>query len=350
MKFSIVVPVFNAEKYLSGCVSCVAAQTEPGFELILVDDGSDAPCAAACDALQKTDGRVRVLHTDNQGPLAARLRGIAEAKGDYVLFLDADDAMEPTCLQTLDDAIRRYASPDMLIFSFRYEDPDGAVTPAALLFGEERVFEEKGKRELCGLFFTGTLLNNVWTKAVKREVFSRRTPDLAPFAFLRCAEDRLLSMAWVANAADIVFLPERLYRYRRFPGSATRVFSPDAVERFNTAALYPTELGFIRRWALPQETVLRLQASYVGQAVYVLDRFYRNIGEKDGRDRLIAYPWKTFVPAQCLQNYQTNPFLSDAQKRLFSMMLINDGRGIRKYFRHKQTVKRLKELKKKLIP
>ena len=217
MTFSIVVPVYNAERYLAACAASVTAQTEPDWELILVDDGSAGECARLCDGLADTDERIRALHKENGGPLLARLSGIAEAKGDYVLFLDADDALRPACLRTLRDAVVRHGSPDMLIYSFDYEDPDGAVTPAPKLFSGERAFSGEEKRALYEQFLAGTLLNNVWTKAVKRAVFSREAPDYAPFASLRCAEDRLLSMVWTSNAASVVYLPERLYRYRRFP-------------------------------------------------------------------------------------------------------------------------------------
>lgn len=348
MKFSIIVPVYNAEKYLSECIGSVMKQTYGDYELILVDDGSAKPCAALCDEMSASDNKIRVLHRKNGGQLTARLDGAAAAKGDYCLFLDADDLLTPDCLQTLKDAAGRNNDPDMLIWSFCYVDPDGAKRPAAPLFAEERTFTEETKKDLYNLFLTGTGLNNVWTKAVKREVFNGDYPDYTPYERLRVAEDRLLCMGLVTNARRIVYLPETLYLYRLFPGSVTRQYTPEAVERFNISVLYPCEIGYLRQWGLMNDdTLQRLRASFISQAIYCLDRFYRGT-DAPGRQKLAAYPWNTFLPEDCIKDFQTNPYLNDVQKKVFSMMLANDAKGLKKHFLQKEIVKKLRAARRKL--
>ncbi len=348
MRFSIIVPVYNAEKYLKESVGSVLSQAPEDWELILVDDGSAASCAVLCDEIAASDERIRVIHRENGGQLTARLDGAAAAKGDYCLFMDADDLLTPDCLQTLDDAIKRNNGPDMLIWSFCYVDPDGTKRPAAPLYAEESLFTEENKKELYDLFLTGTGLNNVWTKAVKREVFSGEYPDYAPFARLRVAEDRLLCMGLVTNARRIVYLPQRLYLYRLFPGSVTRQYTPEAVERFNISVLYPCETGYLRQWGmLNDDTLKRLRASFISQAIYCFDRFYRGTDAR-GKQKLAAHPWNTFLPEECINNYQTNPYLNDVQKKMFSMMLANDAQGLKKHFLKKEIVKKLRAAKHKL--
>lgn len=90
-EISVIVPVYNAEKYINRCVDSVLAQTFVDFELILVDDGSFDKCCAICDDYAHKDGRVRVFHKKNGGAASARNFGLSKATGAYVAFIDADD-------------------------------------------------------------------------------------------------------------------------------------------------------------------------------------------------------------------------------------------------------------------
>ena len=100
-KVSVIVPVFRVEAYLPTCVDSILGQTYRNIELILVDDGSDDGCPAMCDAYAAADARVRCIHKQNGGQAFARRDGVAVATGDYFLFADSDDWLEP-------DAIERF--------------------------------------------------------------------------------------------------------------------------------------------------------------------------------------------------------------------------------------------------
>lgn len=91
MLFSVIVPVYNVEKYLDICVESVLSQTIEDFELILIDDGSTDKSGQMCDEYSKKDSRVKVIHKENSGASGARNLGIDNASGDYVMFLDSDD-------------------------------------------------------------------------------------------------------------------------------------------------------------------------------------------------------------------------------------------------------------------
>lgn len=92
--FSIIVPVYKAEKYISECVDSVLAQTFEDFELILADDGSPDRCPEICDEYAKKDSRIKVIHKENGGASSARNSGIDAACGEYIIFLDSDDYWE----------------------------------------------------------------------------------------------------------------------------------------------------------------------------------------------------------------------------------------------------------------
>lgn len=94
MKISIIVPIFNVEKYLERCVYSLMNQTYKDIEIILVDDGSPDNCPFLCEEYKKKDSRIRVIHKKNGGLSDARNKGLEEATGEYVLFVDSDDYIE----------------------------------------------------------------------------------------------------------------------------------------------------------------------------------------------------------------------------------------------------------------
>lgn len=99
---SIVIPVYNVEKYLSRTVESVLAQTFKNFELILVDDGSSDTSGEICDIYSRRDKRIRVFHNENSGAYNARIYGVSQAKGMWIMFVDADDTITQTaCLDLL---------------------------------------------------------------------------------------------------------------------------------------------------------------------------------------------------------------------------------------------------------
>ena len=130
MRFSIIIPVYNVESYLRQCLDSVLAQTFGDWEAICVNDGSTDGSAAILEEYATKNERFKVITQANGGLSAARNAGIKDAQGEYVLFLDSDDWLEPTALQTLDTQLSRPLSPrgvvedrgelfDMLCFSGR---------------------------------------------------------------------------------------------------------------------------------------------------------------------------------------------------------------------------------------
>lgn len=100
-QISVIVPVYKVEKYIHECVDSILAQTFSDFELILVDDGSPDNCGAICDEYAAKDSRVRVIHQDNQGLSGARNSGMDIAEGKFITFVDSDDIVHESYLETL---------------------------------------------------------------------------------------------------------------------------------------------------------------------------------------------------------------------------------------------------------
>lgn len=141
---SVIVPVYNVEEYLEDCVDSILQQSYQELEIILVDDGSPDNCGRICDAYQKKDDRVKVLHKENGGLSDARNAGIGLAAGEWVVFVDSDDVLDVHFVEALFMLVQKYQADIAVcglkkftgVFSGRqeYMSDDGNIgTPAAVL-------------------------------------------------------------------------------------------------------------------------------------------------------------------------------------------------------------------------
>jgi glycosyltransferase involved in cell wall biosynthesis len=123
-EISVIIPVYNVEKFIHACIDSVLAQTFRAYEIILVDDGATDQCPAICDAYAKAHEQICVIHQKNGGLSAARNTGLAAAQGTYVYFLDSDDLIVPHALQTLFD-IAQSKEADAVFFEASVIDESG---------------------------------------------------------------------------------------------------------------------------------------------------------------------------------------------------------------------------------
>lgn len=123
---SVIVPVYNGERYLGRCMESIFRQTWENMEILLVDDGSTDGSAGLCDGFSKKDGRVRAIHTANKGVSSARNLGLEVCKGDYITFVDADDCLAEDMLEHLADVLEKTGC-DVAGCGFREFGPTCAV-------------------------------------------------------------------------------------------------------------------------------------------------------------------------------------------------------------------------------
>ena len=117
-KISVIIPVYNAEKYISDCLESVVRQTYKNLEILLIDDGSKDGSAGICQEWCKKDARIRLLQKENGGVSSARNLGLQEASGEYVTFVDADDWIGERMLERLRACIERDKS-ELAMCEFR---------------------------------------------------------------------------------------------------------------------------------------------------------------------------------------------------------------------------------------
>lgn len=214
MKFSIIIPVYNTAGELRACVGSVLSQGFYDFELILVDDGStDGDTPALCDALgTECPQHIRVIHKSNGGAGDARNAGITLSQGDYLLFLDSDDALLPNALSTLYARSNEFGS-DILYFGMQLTQGDHVLgtLPAAQPHCKSQTLAKCPELLLCP--------PSACCAAWKRELFL-----MHPIRFRAggWGEDLVMTRKMLAVANSVVALSETLYDYHiSRPGSVT---------------------------------------------------------------------------------------------------------------------------------
>ena len=177
---SVIVPVYNVEKYLRRCVDSILNQTCPDFELLLVDDGSPDGCPQICDEYAVLDPRVRVIHKANGGLISARNEGIRAARGDYVCILDGDDRALEGMLQFIHDTVAKSPErPDMVLFAARCVWPDHTEEIRNEV-PEGYYDRERLEKEVFPYLLTdsrngiqgGVIQAHTWDKAFRRELLA----------------------------------------------------------------------------------------------------------------------------------------------------------------------------------
>lgn len=221
MRFSIIIPVFNARAYLEDAVGTALEQTDDVAEIVLVDDGSTDGSGELCDELSRAHPCVRTVHEENAGPLCARVRGIQEARGDYVVMLDADDALRPDALSVLSRIVDA-DQPDIVLFEFTRSRDFSPYGPSQLSLAPGRHDDMGGLR---ALICQGSHTNGMCGKAIRRAV---ALPDGGwdiPRGMFH-AEDLYQLLPIVGRARSFSYCPQPLYYYRATPGSSTKHYRP----------------------------------------------------------------------------------------------------------------------------
>lgn len=213
-KVTVIIPAYNAEKYIEDAVNCVLEQSYRELELIVVDDGSKDSTGDILEGLAVKDSRLRPMHVPNGGPAVARNRALEamDTSTKYVVFMDADDSLEP---DTVECAVRAAENgSDLVIFGFTiintdgtrndYCEPGKTVTRSAL------------GNELAGLY-KANLLNQVWGKLYRADLIMEYG---IRFQDYRWGEDRLFIFDCLERLEKLTVLPECKYRYIMHEGES----------------------------------------------------------------------------------------------------------------------------------
>ncbi len=208
IKFSVLVPVYNVELYVTECIESVMNQTYQNFELILVDDGSHDKSGDICEEYAKKDTRIRVFHKENGGLIHTRRFAIENALGNWYVFLDSDDTLQPNALETIYNKIVQYGC-DLVIYGWQRFCGDTVLDDTAT---GKTDFVFPDKRSLYKTVFFDQQYNSLCRKAVKADLFTGQ--DYSKFYEIKYGEDLLQSVELLNQADKVLLIDDSLYRYR----------------------------------------------------------------------------------------------------------------------------------------
>lgn len=167
MKYSIIIPVYNAERYIDRCIQSWLQQSHTNFELLLVDDGSTDESYSICKKYTLMDSRIKVFHQSNMGASSARNRGLKEASSDIIGFCDADDFVSREILSHVEKDFRKAENIDAVVLGYSVNEnelnnPVKNMKEDVISFGKLQVYA----------IFNSKFMGSVWNKYLKKELIS----------------------------------------------------------------------------------------------------------------------------------------------------------------------------------
>lgn len=206
---SIVIPVYNVEKYLSECLSSLVNQTQKKFEVIIINDGSTDNSLAICKEFEPLLPNCKIIEQQNQGVSAARNLGIQHASGSYLYFMDSDDWLDIDFIETLANEIQKNDF-DVFVFGFNKINASGTLINKILPRNESIIEKSKNFESLFECLNDGLGLA-VWDKVIKSSIVNEHK---VRFEKIRNAEDFVFSMEIFSKIQSLKIMPFSPYFYR----------------------------------------------------------------------------------------------------------------------------------------
>lgn len=272
---SVVVPVYNTEKYLDRCVSSIVGQTYSALEILLIDDGSPDGCPGLCDGWAQKDHRIRVIHKQNEGLGEARNTGIRNARGAYICFFDSDDYVAPDLIEKAMASAKEHGS-ELICFGMYTVNRRGEVKRGMIPSARQLVYSQNEVTEVflprlvgpdprtgegdsitmsaCSKLFSMELIRRTgWRFVSEREIIS---------------EDFYSLLKLLADMEKVSILPEGLYFYCENQASLTRKYRPERFER--VCHFYEEILLLCQRMGYSREVAFRLGVTYLSFVITAL--------------------------------------------------------------------------------
>ena len=249
MKVSIVIPVYNKAEYISDCLESLLQQDFDDFEIVAVNDGSTDDSGKICDEKATEDTPIRVIHTENGGVTAARRKGVEQAKGEYIMFVDADDKLLPNAIKTLYKAIID-SNADEVIGTYknqygnRYDSGWRGFTPCEPLV-RNLLSIKNSFCVLWGIMFRKSLLDGCLN--APREIVER--------------EDSLMQIKCLMKSPKVYFIADAVYLYYQDVPNQRK-------ENLEWIRIYDNEL---QKTLQPQWELYK--SAFVGHQIKVYEKF-----------------------------------------------------------------------------
>lgn len=209
-KITVIIPVYNVEKYIGKCLESVLNQTYKNIEVIIIDDGTKDNSGIICDDYAKKDLRIKVIHQKNQGLSGARNTGLKTAIGDYITFLDSDDFIDEKMLEEMLLALKKN-NADIVECGTIYCNEDETYIRENT---KDEVKVYKNEYQIKELVFSGNITTTSWGKLYKKELFKDFEFPLGKYH-----EDTFTTYKLLHLSSKTVVLNQSFYYYRQVNGS-----------------------------------------------------------------------------------------------------------------------------------
>lgn len=235
-QLSVIVPVYNGEKYLHRCLESILSQQYNDFELIIVDDGSTDSSLEICNEFAQKDSRIIVHHKENEGLVAARKTGLSLSEGKYVGFVDCDDYIDEDMYFNLMSSITNKNEPDIvtggIIIENSYNLKKELNNIQSGIYNRDDIFSYVIPHMLvhCGFIKYG-IIPGVVTKVFKRSVLEKALPCVDNS--ITIGEDVAITAYSVLNAESVSVIDSASYHYIQYDDSMIRKFNPGHLTKIN---------------------------------------------------------------------------------------------------------------------
>ena len=266
--FSIILPVYNGEAYLTECIDSILRQTVTDFELIIVNDGSTDDSLSISSKSASADERIKIIDKANEGVSIARNVALAVAKGKYIYFVDSDDVLEENCLELFWEVLKKN---DVDIVRADYQAIGRKREP---LFVNKKFFIRKRHANALlspSLFYQKILMNEffLWVCVFKRSIIVENRLGFIPNC--RFMEDAAFIIAYLRYCKAAYYIPQYVYSYRihgMTPGHANGSNTKDLkiIDTFfrdnRDSGFVNTFLRYIAKKQLPTSSITRIMYEY----------------------------------------------------------------------------------------
>lgn len=226
MDISVIIPIYNVEKYLNRCIDSVLRQENVTQEIILVDDGSTDSSGMICDDYTAKYANVKCLHVDNGGPATAKNRGYDIAKGNYVAFIDSDDEIKPDMFCTMLESGYKHDA-DIVCCNYIQIDEGGNLSHTKHT-GQKYVLTQD--EALKAILIKDKIYSQCWTKIYKRDTMLKN--GVRNTEGLKTEEDFIYNIQAFASSKTVCVVDQPLYIYTHRSKSLSKDYYRDHINQY----------------------------------------------------------------------------------------------------------------------
>ncbi|MEE1238342.1 MAG: glycosyltransferase [Acutalibacteraceae bacterium] len=286
MRFSIILPIYNVEKYLKECVDSILKQTFRDYEIILVDDGSTDGSPELCDKLAETYDFIRVIHKANGGAADSRNVGLKSAIGDYILFIDSDDfILSEHFLEDVNNSFSE--NVDMVLYKYSKFFDDTKNLAECNFSYESAKLKENYADKIYELVKADAFFGMAWIRAIRKDII---LDNQIFFETGLTGEDMDWNYELMLNVSNIELLDNIYIAYRQRSGSVTASYKIKNLEDFiHIVEVWSEKLRFIENDTLKKALLGSLAKNY-SNLLIVYSRL-TDINKKEYKQRIKKLDW-----------------------------------------------------------